>query len=94
MLSSKQRRYGVIYAVDLDSLAALPIADFDLLSRQITKMVLLPDVKERLATLGFGLLAGTSQELAAYIKAELAAYIKAESAEWRRVVREAKINVD
>src|SRR5262245_6185573 len=31
-------------------------------------------------------LAGTSQELAAYIKAE--------SAEWRRVVREAKINVD
>jgi hypothetical protein len=25
---------------------------------------------------------------------ELAAYIKAESAEWRRVVREAKINVD
>jgi len=86
MLSSKQRRYGVIYAVDLDSLAALPIADFDLLSRQIAKMVLLPDVKERLATLGFGLLAGTSQELAAYIKAE--------SAEWRRVVREAKINVD
>jgi tripartite-type tricarboxylate transporter receptor subunit TctC len=34
----------------------------------------------------FGRLAGTSQELAAYIKDE--------SAEWRRVVREAKINVD
>jgi tripartite-type tricarboxylate transporter receptor subunit TctC len=66
--------------------AGTPKDIIDLLSRQIAKMVLLPDVKERLATLGFGPLAGTSQELAAYIKAE--------SAEWRRVVREAKINVD
>ena len=66
--------------------AGTPKDIVDLLSRQIAKMVLLPDVKERLATLGFGPLAGTSQELAAYIKAE--------SAEWRRVVREAKINVD
>jgi tripartite-type tricarboxylate transporter receptor subunit TctC len=66
--------------------AGTPKDIIDLLSRQIAKMVLLPDVKERLATLGFSPLAGTSQELAAYIKAE--------SAEWRRVVREAKINVD
>jgi tripartite-type tricarboxylate transporter receptor subunit TctC len=66
--------------------AGTPKDIVDLLSRQIAKMVLLPDVKERLATLGFSPLAGTSQELAAYIKAE--------SAEWRRVVREAKINVD
>ena len=63
-----------------------PNAIVDLLSRQVARIVSLPDVKERLATLGFGPLAGTPQELATYIKAE--------SAEWGRVVREAKINID
>jgi tripartite-type tricarboxylate transporter receptor subunit TctC len=66
--------------------AGTPIQIVDLLSRQIAKIVSLPEVKERLATLGFGPLAGTPQELAAYINAE--------STEWARVVREAKINVD
>jgi tripartite-type tricarboxylate transporter receptor subunit TctC len=47
---------------------------------------LLPEVKERLAKLGFSPLAGTPQELAGYIKTE--------SEEWGRVVRKAKIKID
>jgi tripartite-type tricarboxylate transporter receptor subunit TctC len=66
--------------------AGTPNEIVDLLSRQIAEIVLLPDVKERLATLGFGPLAGTPQELATYIKTE--------SAEWGRVVREANIKID
>jgi tripartite-type tricarboxylate transporter receptor subunit TctC len=66
--------------------AGTPNEIVDLLSRQIADIVLLPDVKERLATLGFGPLAGTPQELATYIKTE--------SAEWGRVVREANIKID
>lgn len=57
-----------------------------LLSRQVARIVSLPDVKERLATLGFGPLAGTPEELATDIKTE--------SDEWGRVVREAKIKID
>ena len=66
--------------------AGTPKHIVDLLEAQMTRIVSLPDVKERLATLGFGPLAGTSGELAAYIKTE--------AAEWDRVVRGAKINVD
>jgi tripartite-type tricarboxylate transporter receptor subunit TctC len=66
--------------------AGTPDDIVELLSRQIAKIVTLPEVKERLATLGFSPLAGTSQQAAAYIKAE--------SAEWGRVVREANIKID
>jgi tripartite-type tricarboxylate transporter receptor subunit TctC len=66
--------------------AETPKAVVDELNKQIARIVALPDVKERLATLGFGPLAGTPQEFAAHIKAE--------SEEWGRVVREAKINID
>jgi tripartite-type tricarboxylate transporter receptor subunit TctC len=66
--------------------AGTPNDIVDLLSRQIARIILLPEVKERLAKLGFSPLAGTPQELAAYIKTE--------SEEWGRVVREAKIRID
>jgi tripartite-type tricarboxylate transporter receptor subunit TctC len=52
----------------------------------MARIISLPDVKERLATLGFGPMAGTA--------AELATYIKTEAAEWERVVRGAKILVN
>jgi tripartite-type tricarboxylate transporter receptor subunit TctC len=66
--------------------AGTPNDIIDLLSRQIARIILLPEVKERLAKLGFSPLAGTPQELAAYIKTE--------TEEWGRVVREAKIKID
>jgi tripartite-type tricarboxylate transporter receptor subunit TctC len=66
--------------------AGAPNHIVDQLSRQVAKIVSLPEVKERLAKLGFGPLAGTPQELATYIKTE--------SDEWGRVVREAKIRID
>jgi tripartite-type tricarboxylate transporter receptor subunit TctC len=66
--------------------AGTPNDIVDLLSRQIARIISLPEVKERLAKLGFSPLAGTPQELATYIKTE--------SEEWGRVVREAKIKVD
>jgi len=56
------------------------------LNHQITRLLALPDVKHRLATLGFAPLTGTPEDLALHIKAD--------SAEWARVVREAKIRID
>jgi tripartite-type tricarboxylate transporter receptor subunit TctC len=66
--------------------ASTPKAIVDLLGAQMARILSLPDVKERLATLGFGPLAGTPTELAATIKTE--------AAEWERVVRGAKLNID
>jgi tripartite-type tricarboxylate transporter receptor subunit TctC len=66
--------------------AGTPMEVVEQLRRHITKIVTLPDVKERLTTLGFRPLAGTPEQLAAYIKSE--------STEWARVIREAKIKVD
>ena len=54
--------------------------------RQIAKVVALPDVNERLATLGFSPLAGTPRELDATIKAE--------TTEWARVIRDARIGIE
>ena len=56
------------------------------LSHQIGKMVSHPELKERLAKLGFRPLAGTPEELGATIKNE--------SAEWGRVARAANIKID
>jgi tripartite-type tricarboxylate transporter receptor subunit TctC len=56
------------------------------LQRQIAKVLVLPDVKDRLATLGFAPLAGTAQELDATIKAE--------ANEWARVIRAANVRVE
>jgi tripartite-type tricarboxylate transporter receptor subunit TctC len=66
--------------------AGTPSHIVDLLRHQMARIVALPEVKERLATLGFSPLAGTPEELASYIKTEFA--------EWARVVREANIKVD
>jgi tripartite-type tricarboxylate transporter receptor subunit TctC len=66
--------------------AGTPNDIVDLLNRQIARIVSLPDVMEQLASLGFGPIAGTPQELAARIKSE--------AAEWGRVVREVKIKID
>jgi tripartite-type tricarboxylate transporter receptor subunit TctC len=56
------------------------------LSGQIAQLLALPDVKDRLAMLGFGPLVRTPEDFALHIKAE--------SAEWDRVVRDAKIKID
>jgi tripartite-type tricarboxylate transporter receptor subunit TctC len=56
------------------------------LSRHIAQLLALPDVKERLATLGFGPLTSTPNDFALHMQNE--------SAEWARVVREAKIKID
>jgi tripartite-type tricarboxylate transporter receptor subunit TctC len=58
----------------------------ELLQRHIGTILTSPEIKERLANLGFRPLAGTSEELASYIKRE--------SDEWGRVIREAKISTD
>jgi tripartite-type tricarboxylate transporter receptor subunit TctC len=53
------------------------------LNREIVKMLAQPDMKERLAALGFEPVGGTPQEFAARIKSELAT--------WGKVIREAGI---
>jgi tripartite-type tricarboxylate transporter receptor subunit TctC len=56
------------------------------LSRQVAQLLSLPDVKDRLAALGFAALVHTPDEFALHINTE--------SAEWARVVRDAKIKID
>jgi tripartite-type tricarboxylate transporter receptor subunit TctC len=66
--------------------AGTPSNIVELLNRQIAKIISLPDVKARLATIGFDPMLGTPEDFANHIKAE--------SAEWGRVVREAHIKID
>ncbi len=54
-----------------------------LLHREIVKIVTLPDMKERLAALGFEAVGNTPEECAAQFRAELA--------KWGKVIREAGI---
>src|SRR5215204_5217142 len=56
------------------------------LSGRITQLLTLPDVKDRLAILGLAPLVGTPEDFALHMKTE--------SAEWARVVRDAKIKMD
>ncbi len=58
----------------------------DLLQRRFAAAIMHPDVKERLAVLGYDPVAGTSQEFAAHIKAE--------SDKWRKVVDQAHIKIE
>jgi tripartite-type tricarboxylate transporter receptor subunit TctC len=58
----------------------------DLLNTQITRIMNLPDVKERFATIGFDPTLSTP--------AELTAHMKAETDKWSKVVREANIKID
>lgn len=66
--------------------AGTPTEIVDLLQRRIAEIVALPEIRERLAVLGFDPVAGTSEEFAAYIKAE--------SDKWRTVVDQAHIKIE
>jgi tripartite-type tricarboxylate transporter receptor subunit TctC len=63
--------------------AGTPKEIIALLHREIAKAIALPDMKERLATLGYEPVANTPDECAALLKAE--------AAKWTRVIREAGI---
>ena len=66
--------------------AGTPKAIVDLLYREIAKAVAQPDVKERLATLGFKPVANTPDEFAARITLEIE--------KWGKVVRDAKLRIE
>jgi tripartite-type tricarboxylate transporter receptor subunit TctC len=63
--------------------AGTPSDIVDLLNREIAKVMALPDVKEKCATLGFDIVANKPQEFAAYIKAEVE--------RWGKVIKDANI---
>ena len=67
-------------------LAGTPKNIVELLHRQIKRIVSLPDVAERLTTLGFGPVANTPEEFAGWIKSE--------SAYWAKVVHETNLKID
>jgi tripartite-type tricarboxylate transporter receptor subunit TctC len=66
--------------------AATPKEIVELLSREIAKSVARPDLKERLATLGFKPVANTPDEFAARIKLEMD--------KWGKVVRDAHLRIE
>jgi tripartite-type tricarboxylate transporter receptor subunit TctC len=65
---------------------ATPKHVIELLNGQIVRILKLPDVKERLATLGFDPVGSTPDELAAKIKSE--------TDKWSKVVRQTNIKID
>jgi tripartite-type tricarboxylate transporter receptor subunit TctC len=66
--------------------AATPKAIVDLLYKEIAKAVAEPDVKEKLATLGFNPIANTPEEFGTRIKLEIE--------KWGKVVRDAKLRIE
>jgi len=66
--------------------AGTPKEIVELLSREIAKSVARPDVRERLAALGFKPVANTPDEFAARIKSEIE--------KWGKVVRDANLRID
>lgn len=66
--------------------AGTPREIVDRMQREIVRVVALPDVKERLAALGFEAVANTPEEFAAYIRAEIN--------KWAKVIRDAGIKVE
>jgi tripartite-type tricarboxylate transporter receptor subunit TctC len=66
--------------------AGTPKEIVDLLYREIVKAVAQPDVKERLAVLGFKPVANTPDEFSARIKLEIE--------KWGKVVRDAKLRIE
>ena len=66
--------------------AGTPKDIVDLLHRQIAKIMSLPDVKQRLTTLGLDVVASTPDEFAAWIKSE--------TAHWAKVVRETNMKIE
>ena len=63
--------------------AGTPKEIIALLHREIVKIIALPDVKEKMATLGFEAVGNTPDEASALFKTE--------SAKWAKVIREAGI---
>ena len=66
--------------------AKMPKDIVDRLNGEIKKLVALPDVKEKLETLGFDPVADTP--------AEFGARIGTESVKWSKVINDAKIKID
>jgi len=66
--------------------AATPREVVDLLYREIVAALATPDIKERLATLGFVPVANTPAEFAAMVKPEVA--------RWKQVIKETNIKAD
>jgi tripartite-type tricarboxylate transporter receptor subunit TctC len=66
--------------------AGTPKEIVDLLQREVAKIVAQPDVKERLATLGFVPIANTPDEFGARIRLEME--------KWGKVVRDAKLRIE
>jgi tripartite-type tricarboxylate transporter receptor subunit TctC len=66
--------------------AGTPADIVRLLQAQIAQITALPDVKERLGTLGFDPIGSTSDEFAAWIKAE--------TAKWAPIVRAANVKIN
>ena len=58
----------------------------DLLNKQVARIMALPDVKERMATIGFDPTLSTSEELTNHMTAE--------TNKWLKVVRQANIKID
>jgi tripartite-type tricarboxylate transporter receptor subunit TctC len=66
--------------------AGTPRPIIDLLHREIVKVMALPDMKERMAALGYEPVANTPEEFAARIKAEIP--------RWDKVIRDANIRAE
>jgi tripartite-type tricarboxylate transporter receptor subunit TctC len=66
--------------------AGTPKATVDLLNAQVAKILDLPDVKERLQTIGFDPAPSTPEAAAAHMKAE--------TDKWTKVVRDANIKIE
>jgi tripartite-type tricarboxylate transporter receptor subunit TctC len=63
--------------------AGTPQPIVDLLQREIARIVALPDVKEKMTTIGL--------DIGGMPSAEFAAYVKADIAKWKKVIADAKI---
>ena len=66
--------------------AGTPREIIDRLHRETVRVLGLPDVREKLSSLGFSPVANTPEQFAVYIKTEIG--------KWAKVVREANIKVD
>jgi len=66
--------------------AGTPKDVVEILNKQAARIMALPDVKERMATIGFDPTLSSSQELDAHMKAE--------TDKWSQVVRQANIRID
>ena len=66
--------------------ASTPKDLVNLLNKEVARIMALPDVKERMATIGFDPTLSTSEELTDHMKAE--------TDKWLKVVRQANIKID